>query len=326
MIYLIYVVLAVAVVIVSDKAGKYVDLLDKKTSLSGAFIGGVMLSAVTSLPELFTSISATLFLDKPELCMGNILGSDLFNLQILAVLMIVYFKSFAKASVAKSHIFVSLSVILIYISLALNMLGIVSFDIIPGFRIVSVTSIIIIILYTLGIKQMANENQDEDDSEDDSPLTLKQVITRFILTSIGIIAISIALTYATDEIATRLHLGEGLAGAIFLGIATSLPELASTVALFRIKNYNIAIGNIIGSNIFNFIILAVADLVYFGSHSVYDFSDPKNINLLVFGLASMLIFVFMAKFKNKATQIFCSLGMLACYFAFLLVPNITQLF
>ena len=105
MIYLIYVVLAIAVVIVSDKAGKYVDLLDKKTSLSGAFIGGVMLSAVTSLPELFTSISATLFLDKPELCMGNILGSDLFNLQILAVLMIVYFKSFAKASVAKSHIF-----------------------------------------------------------------------------------------------------------------------------------------------------------------------------------------------------------------------------
>ena len=203
----------------------------------------------------------------------------------LVVLMLVFFKGFSKANVAKSHIFVSLAVILIYISLALNMLGIVSFDIIPGFRIVSVTSIIIMILYTLGIRQMANENEDEDDSEDDSPLTLKQVIVRFILTSIGIIAISIALTYATDEIATRLHLGEGLAGAIFLGIATSLPELASTVALFRIKNYNIAIGNIIGSNIFNFIILAVADLVYFGSHSVYDFSN----NLLIINAANTAV-------------------------------------
>ena len=55
MIYALYVVLLVAVVYLSMKLGDFVDLLDKKTNISGAFIGEVMLAAVTSLPELFTS-------------------------------------------------------------------------------------------------------------------------------------------------------------------------------------------------------------------------------------------------------------------------------
>ncbi len=77
MIYLGYLLTAAAVVILSIKASQYIDLLDKHTRLSGAFLGGVMLSAVTSFPELFTSISAVLLFERPAFSMGNILGSDL---------------------------------------------------------------------------------------------------------------------------------------------------------------------------------------------------------------------------------------------------------
>ena len=66
MIYILYLVLAAGVVFSSNLAAKYVDILDKQTRLSGAFIGGVMLSAVTSLPELFTSISSTVFLHSRD--------------------------------------------------------------------------------------------------------------------------------------------------------------------------------------------------------------------------------------------------------------------
>ncbi|MGL5313577.1 MAG: sodium:calcium antiporter, partial [Peptostreptococcaceae bacterium] len=82
MIYLSYAIVATIVVFLSIKAAKYVDLIDKTTSLSGAFIGGILLSAVTSLPELLTTISATAWLDSPGLSVGNILGSNLFNLTI----------------------------------------------------------------------------------------------------------------------------------------------------------------------------------------------------------------------------------------------------
>ena len=126
------------------------------------------------------------------------------------------------------------------------------------------------------------------------------------------------ITYITDEISIRLGLGAGLAGALLLGVATSLPELSSTVALFKIKNYNIAIGNIVGSNLFNFIIIALADIVYWKG-GVYDYSDPKTVDLLIFGVIVMPAMQIMLKFKNKATQIICPLCVTACYAAFLIL-------
>ena len=79
MIIIGYLILAVIVMGFSIQLSNYVDIIDKRTSISGAFIGGVILAAITSLPELFTSISATALLGQPELVIGNILGSDIFN-------------------------------------------------------------------------------------------------------------------------------------------------------------------------------------------------------------------------------------------------------
>ena len=79
MIYLAYLLLAALTVFLSVKLSYYVDCLDQKTNLSGAFIGGVLLAAVTSLPELFTSLTAVLALDQPNLVQGNVLGSNVFN-------------------------------------------------------------------------------------------------------------------------------------------------------------------------------------------------------------------------------------------------------
>lgn len=314
MIYLIYLLLAIAVVYLSNKASIYVDLIDKKTSLSGAFIGGVLLSAVTSLPELFTSISATLLLDKPGLCIGNILGSDLFNIAVLAVLILFAYNSFKNVKVAKSHITITIFVILIYLILLLNMFNILNFEILT----VNVTSIIIVFIYFMGIRYMASDESGESDEPDNSNLTVKQIVIRFILVSIGIVGLSIAITYTTDIIATKLNLGAGFAGALFLGIATSLPEVASTTALFRIKNYNIAIGNIIGSNLFNFIILSIADILYLGN-GVYDYSDPKTINLLIMGLIATPLMLIMMKWKTNFKQIVCPLGVIISYILFLLI-------
>jgi cation:H+ antiporter len=315
MIYLAYLIVAALVVLLSNKASEYVDLLDKKTSLSGAFIGGVMLSAVTSLPELFTSISSTVFLDKPGLCMGNILGSNLFNLVIIACLTLIFYKAFSSAKLVKSHAVVALFVVLIYLVILANMYSYLSVEIMT----VSVTSLIIIVLYALGIKFMSGDNGEESDEDEvDSNLTIKQIVVRFVLVSLGIIALSIIITYITDDISERLNLGKGLAGAIFLGIATSLPELSSTITLFRIKNYNIAFGNIIGSNIFNFLILAIADVIYVGG-GLYDFSDPKTVNLLIFGTVAAVAVLLMIKWKNKLTQLVCPLAIIACYLLFLIV-------
>lgn len=312
MIYLLYLLVAAGVVLFSVKASDYVDLLDKKTSLSGAFIGGIMLSAVTSLPELFTSISSTVLIHQPGLCLGNILGSDLFNMAMLSFFLLVFARTFREGKLSASHRVVTVFVFVCYLVMILNWLGILRIQ----FLSISLSSVIIVVMYILSIRYMSAEDSEDSDEEDTSPLTVPQIAVRFVLVSIGIVVLSIAITYITDAISIRLHLGQGMAGALFLGIATSLPEASSTVALLRMKNVDIAFGNIVGSNIFNFIIMAVVDILYRGS--VYDFSDPQTVVLMLCGAAALPLMWIMMKFRNKATQIICPLGIIACYAAFLM--------
>ena len=315
MIFIIYLAIAAILVALSCKASEYVDLIDKKSSLSGAFIGGVLLSAVTSLPELFTSLSSALIFDLPGLCMGNILGSNLFNLAALAGIILIYFKPFQHAVIGKSHTTVAIFTLLIYATLALNLLGILNITI----ATINVTSIIILILYVMGIRLMSSDTKDvasENVEECTSSLTLKQVIIRFVFVAIGIIITSVILTYVTDIIATRYNIGSALAGALFLGITTSLPELASTVALFKLKSYSIAFGNIIGSNLFNFIILSITDVLYLGD-GIYNFSDPKTVNLLLFGTLATPLFLMVANKTNRKLAFISQIGVLLCYVGFL---------
>lgn len=143
MIYLLYALVAAGVVGLSVKASDYIDLLDKKTSLSGAFLGGIMLSAVTSLPELFTSISATMLIHEPDMCLGNILGSDLFNLAALAACILIFARSFRGAKLSHSHQVVNILVLCCYGVMILNWLGILHLEIFS----INITSVIIVLLY-----------------------------------------------------------------------------------------------------------------------------------------------------------------------------------
>jgi cation:H+ antiporter len=314
MIYILYLVVAALVTFMSIKASEYVDMLDKTTSLSGAFLGGILLSAVTSLPELFTSISSTLMLDQPGLCIGNILGSNLFNYAMLSFFVLTAVVKFAKCDLSQIHFIVALSVIAMGGLILCNKYGFIAFDI----GNVSITSILIILLYVLTVwvmYKMGGTSESEDDGE---PVTLsrKQILTRFTIVSVGIVVFSVILTYITDELSVRLNLGKTVAGALFLGVATSLPETASTFTLFKIKNYDIAVGNIVGSCLFNFTILSVADFFYRGG-GIYTIADTSTMNLIIFASVASVLAAVLMKFRNKATSIICPVGIIASYIAFL---------
>ena len=313
MVILEYIVVASLVVFCSIKASKYIDLLDKTTKLSGAFLGGVLLSAVTSLPELFTSISAVSLLGKPSLCIGNILGSNLFNITVLSLAALCCIKHFSKARISKGNILVTVFVLLIYIALLLNMFNILNFEI----ATVNIVSIAVILLYAFGVRYLASDNSGSSKEDEEVKLSTKQIVVRFTLSSVAIVILSILMTYITDDLATKYNIGAGLAGAIFLGVATSLPEVSSTIALIRMRNFNIAVGNIVGSNLFNFLILCVADILCFGQ-SVYDYSDAKVVGLLEFGLFATIAALPMLYSRKKWVKATTAIAAVACYIAFLL--------
>ena len=184
---------------------------------------------------------------------------------------------------------------------------------------VSITSIIIALLYALSVRYLASDNGECEDEEcEEVKLSLRTIVVRFVLASVGIIVASIILTYITDDIATELNLGSGLAGALFLGVATSLPEVTSTISLFRMRNFDIAFGNIAGSNVFNYFVLAIADLLYSGG-SVYHFSDEKVINLTIFGMLSSMLIYLLIRSHRIWVKVITGIATIACYFAFLML-------
>lgn len=295
MIYVAYIVLAILVVYLSVQLSFYVDALDKKTNLSGAFIGGVMLAAVTSLPELFTSLTAVLALDQPELVQGNVLGSNIFNLCVIGGLLIFTANRYKEAKIAKSNTSTLLYGLAMYIVVLVAIMFPMEVNL--GIFNINLMSIFVLVVYFFNVKFMSNDESGNSEEESNCTLSVKQICIRFILFSVGLVIVSILLTQVTNQIATELNLGATVAGAIFLGIATSLPELSASVNLVRMNNYNASFGNIVGSNVFNFIILVFAD-VLFTKGSIY-INQPQVMNLLLFGIFSTVCTLGLIVFKKK---------------------------
>ena len=151
----------------------------------------------------------------------------------------------------------------------------------------------------------------KDETAVTTSLSLKQIIIRFILVSIGLVISSILITYVTDIIAARLNLGASLAGALLLGIATSLPELTSCVSLVKIGNFNVSVGNIVGSNLFNFLIIFISDVLFIGG-TVYDFGIISTILMLT-------VLKIKDKVKNKYILYIPSIGIIVSYLLFMIV-------
>ena len=298
-----FLILAFLVMISSIKLSYYADALSKQTKLGSALIGGLLIASITSLPEFVTSISAVV-LNNPSLSFGDILGSNMFNIFVLSVYNLYFFKSNIFKKTSNDYkcecIILLTEYILVFVASQIKLLDL--------------TTISIIILYILYMfKTIKNNDEDEEDSNPvDNPLI------KFIFCSILLIILSILLTLEADKISHIYpNVSSSTIGAVLLGITTSLPEVVSTYVLIKYKNYNMAISNMLGSNIFNFLVLALSD-IFVKNNDIYHYCD-FNSYLYLFGgifITSLLLVILTNKNKNKIFYIFISIIM---FFSYLLV-------
>ncbi len=350
LVLIIYAILSVCVVYSSKKISDCVDNLDKLTNIGGALIGGVFLAAVTSLPELITSISSSV-MGEPGLVFGNILGSNLFNMFILAIVDIVFIKHMFMNKIKtlrKTNMFTIIMYVVILVPLALyqffefNAFKYINIHLF-NFINLSVISIIIVLIYGFSIKALASDQVIDNDSDDEvvrkpkeeipnRKALVKREILKFLGFSVLLVGFSILLTMTVDCLADQLDLGKSVAGALFLGAATSLPEMTAVIQLVRLRNYDAACGNVIGSNVFNFTILSVVDIIY-GKEDIFLgrlpvgkgsllYAESVNVRFLaLFGIIAAGIVMYMIlrkKSKNKITYIIPSIGIVLVYGLYLL--------
>lgn len=298
---IIFLIIAFLVAFSSIKLSYYGDALSKQTKLGSAFIGGMLIASITSLPEFVTSISSVL-LNNPSLSFGDILGSNMFNIFVLSIYNIWFFKQdLFKNTNSKYKIeclILIIEYLIILIATYINSLDIVT--------------IILLFLYLIYTIKVINNN----DNVENNTYKEKHVFLKFFAYSILLIVLSILLTTEADKI-TRIYpkVSSSSVGAILLGITTSLPEVVSTYALIKYKNYNMAISNMLGSNIFNFLVLALSDIFVKNNH-IYNYVD-KFSYMYIFGgifITVLLLISIINKKMNKASYTFISILMSLSYF------------
>ncbi|ABR46379.1 sodium/calcium exchanger membrane region [Alkaliphilus metalliredigens QYMF] len=268
--YALFLFSAVLVIISGMKLSKYGDVIANNTSLGHGIVGGVLIAAATSLPELVTSVSASL-MGAPDIAIGNVYGSNIFNLMILAVADILHGQGRFLQTVKMNHILAGLFGVLLSalgaLSILINQIG--GLDLEIGW--VSINSLIIFITYSLGsiliiryenkLSRMTPPKEIEEVAEVQDT-SIKHAIIGFGLAAAIIIWAGMTLAQAGDQIAMVTGLGHTFVGTLLIAGTTSLPELVATIAAIKIGAHDMAVGNVFGSNIFNMIIITVADLAY----------------------------------------------------------------
>jgi cation:H+ antiporter len=255
---------AAAVIVYSGtRLSKYGDMMADMLGWGKMFMGIVLMSAVTTVPELMTGFSSVVIVDAPDLAVGNILGSCAFNVLIISIMDLFYNpKKPLTSAVQAGHVIAA--------SFGIMLLSMVGFAILlPGvfgsIGWIGGFSILFIILYLVAIRVVFSYESKQPvipGLHTEFDLNLKQVIFRFSIFAVVVMLAAMALPYLGEYLAEATGLGQSFFGTLFIAASTSLPEIVICVAAIRIGTIDMAMGNILGANIFNIGILALIDVFY----------------------------------------------------------------
>lgn len=311
MILVFFLFVSILVIILSIKLSVYADEITKTTNISKNIVGGVLVAGITSLPELITCLSS-IYLKNYYLAFGDILGSNLFNISIICFFDIIFIKKFIFNKTNSSsliYILLLINYIFIYLSLS-SVLNVSLFNI-------GIPSIIIIATYIYYLKHV---NSCEEEKSINQSSNKNFVILKFILTAIILVITSILLTFIVNKLSIMYpSVSSSFIGAIFLGITTSMPEVVTFITLINLDNYSMALLDIIGSNLFNLLIIAMGDLVMLND-KIYNYADKQSFFILILCIITTVISMLQnkIKLKNKFLYIIPSIIVFILYIVFLI--------
>jgi len=260
MAWVIFILSSALVVFAAVKLAQYGDVIAVRTRLGGMFIGTLLLAGATSLPELLAAINA-LAINEPDLAAGSMFGSSMFNMFMLALLDLTNQQARILRRVAMNH---ALTASLANLLTALAIFFILA-DLPARIGWVGMDSLLIIVAYIAGVRVLQNQGgmpPAEPLPQDNSIPGLGQALFGFALATALLVVVTPYTVRSAEEIATITGLSEGFIGAALLAITTSLPELVATLAAVRIGAFDMAIGNLFGSNLFNMFALGLTDFFY----------------------------------------------------------------
>ncbi|MEM8810500.1 MAG: sodium:calcium antiporter, partial [Cyanobacteria bacterium P01_G01_bin.38] len=307
------------------------DRIADKTGWGEAIVGAVILGGSTSLPGIITSVS-TAYQGYAELAVSNAVGGIAAQTAFLAVADIVYRKAnleHAAASIANL-----LQGTLLVTLLAIPMVAYAGPDV--SWLGVHPATVLLVSGYFFGIRLVAQARAEKmwmpketertvlDELEDEALDTrLSSLIGRFVLLA-GLVAVAGYLIAESGvAIATQTGLSESLVGTILTAVATSIPELVTTIAAVRCGALSLAVGGIIGGNCFDLLFIACSDIAY-RDGSIYSAITERQV--FIMGLTILMTGVLLLGLLKREKYGFAKIGFESLLILLFYVSGVGALF
>ncbi|HEY0843874.1 MAG TPA: sodium:calcium antiporter [Noviherbaspirillum sp.] len=296
---------------------RYGDAIASLAGFSRSWVGLILVATVTSLPELVTGLSAVTIAKSPDIAVGDALGSCVFNLAILALVDIFYRKEPVYAIVSSGHL-LSAGFGVILLAAAALVLVLNAHGILPGILHFSWGSLLIITLYVWAMRTIYLAEQRHHVASNVAPpqMSLRTALTGYTLTAAVIVGAGILLPMIGVELADIMGWSDSFVGTLFIAMATSVPEIATTWGALRIGAVDLAMGNLLGSNLFDVLIIAFDDIAYLPGDLYAEVSGLHILSALSACLMSGTVIVALA--FRPASRVWhigswASLGLLLMY-------------
>ena len=260
---------ATAIIVVSATyLARSADVIAFKTGVGRTFAGVVLLATATSLPEVGTGVSAVALVGAPDLAAGDAFGSNLFNLLIIGLLDLFWRgRSILRSVTPASASIGALGIVVI----SLASMAVIVHDrsaVMAGWFVSPISvALLFVFMAAMYLVYRATRTMDQTIPDEDAQRYLTASLPRaavtYFVAGATILGSAVWLAYTGDRIAVAMGWKASYVGTQFLALSTSLPELAASFAALRIGAPELAITNLLGSNLFNMgIVLFLDDLAY----------------------------------------------------------------
>lgn len=300
---------------------RYGDIIAEKSGISATWVGLVLLSTATSLPELVTGISSVSFANTPDIAVGDVLGSTVFNLAILVLLDALYKRETLYGRAAQGHILsASLGTLMIAFagfSLLMDQVGMI-----PMLGHVGFYSPFILLVYLVAMRAVYSYEHrtvaeyTEVSVERYLDVTLRSAIKGYAWAALAVVAAGSWLPFVAKDISDLMGWGQSFVGTLLVAAVTSAPEAAVTISALRIGALDMAIANLLGSNLFDILILALDDLFYTRGSLLAHVDASHALTVFTAVMMSALVsvgFIFRPQGRIVLGLTWVSLGLLMLY-------------
>ncbi|MEW6738616.1 MAG: sodium:calcium antiporter [Nitrospirota bacterium] len=324
LLWIAFIICTSIIVYAGTRLSKYGDIIAEKTGLGRTWVGVVLMASVTSLPELVTGISSVTYANVPDIAVGDVLGSCVFNMLIISFLDAMHRPTPISSRAHHGHVLSA--------GFGILLLGIAAIGLFFGNRIlppgwpkiwIGPYTLFFVVIYFIAmrlvyfyekrqisafVKEIAIELKYEK-------VPTKTAVVNYIVNALFVITAAIFLPKIGEGIAEATGLGQTFVGNIFIAVSTSLPEVVVSIAAVKIGAIDLAIGNLFGSNIFNIFILALDD-IFFVKGPLLSFASQNHIISALSAIAMTTIAIIGLTYRTEKKPLLLawdSIGILLMY-------------